>query len=193
MVVTNKSGFTVIELLVGLVIISSIMGLALVMMTMGSKNVQKGSFNALASNQAYWISTLIREDIARADKENIKFPSADSNIWDGVGNFEIQLTENEKVSYNLKSKGKNYSFVRKVSKGSSRAQQVFGDEYLTGIKIEKKDDNGSVYYMIDITMTNSSKSVGTNNQITWKTNVYTKPDEIMAKYWVSTEQLTASN
>ena len=51
----TKKAFTVVELIIAIVIVVMVMGIVLIMMTRGASNVQKGSFNALAANQAFWI------------------------------------------------------------------------------------------------------------------------------------------
>lgn len=154
----NRKAFTIVELLVGIVIVNMIAGAALYMMTRGASNVKKGNFNAIAANQAAWIIASLKEDISRAynkklleddnQKDDLKKSSTsdyNQKIYDsfveiisskGVGT--LHLPEGH-VEYNRIILGDKINY-RRIYKNTIDSKlsltQNFGGGYLTDIKIE---------------------------------------------------------
>ena len=76
------------ELLIAFAIVSAILGVIITMVSRGASNVQRGSFNALAANQAFWIVTMLRDDISRSIGR-IDLGSADGKTWSGGNELKI--------------------------------------------------------------------------------------------------------
>lgn len=184
----NKKAFTIIELLVCLAILSSFIAVVVTMMTRGASNVQRGSFNALAANQAFWIVSVMRNDITRA-VEDIIFEPSDNNEWKGNTDFKVHI-EGGMVNYVVEKRGDRKKFIRKFTPISgdtafsvpdSRVQS-FGDEYMTDMTVTLTEDNS---YMISIEMTDT-KSSSKEKKIVWKASIYPPLPNGINNYWAPT-------
>ena len=187
MIRTKKKGLTLVELLIGFAILSGIMGIIIVMMSRGATNVKRGSFHALAANQAFWIVSVIRSDISRSiGRIEVEFDA--ENTWNGDTEFKINI-EGGTVNYSLEKSGDKMTFVRKfVASNNGSAfvvsdskRQSFGDEFLREMTIKLNEDNS---YFVSINMKDTSKSVG--NDFTWTSSIYPPQDSGLNEYWVST-------
>lgn len=173
-------------------ILSGIIGIVITIMNRGASNVQKGSFNVLAANQAFWIVSVIRSDIARSiDKINF---NGDGGVWKGGSTFEVDI-EGGKASYSIEKHGDNIKFVRKFTPSGTNSEflisdsktQKFGDEYMTDLSITEKKEEGVVSYYLEITMKEPNKSLEGNNEFVWTSYIYAPVRNEIEKYWVSTE------
>ncbi len=188
----KKKGFTIVELLVGIAILSVIIGIVITMMTRGASNVQKGSFTALAANQAAWICSVIRNDMARSDISNIEFEGDEGKIWSGNSTFKVAV-EGGTASYSLEKRGtRNKVFVRKfvASNGGTAFKpldnkvQTFGDEYMTDMTVTLATDSS---YIINITMNEPGKREDDEGRdFLWTTAIYPPSPSGMEKYWAPT-------
>ncbi|MBR4329420.1 MAG: hypothetical protein IKP71_06160, partial [Candidatus Riflebacteria bacterium] len=111
MLTIKKKALTLVEILICFAILSGILGIIIVMMSRGATNVKRGSFNALAANQAFWIVSVIRSDISRSNG-NISVELDGENTWNGDTEFKVTL-EGGTASYSLEKKGDKKIFVRK--------------------------------------------------------------------------------
>ncbi len=182
-----KKGFTVIEILVCLAILTGIIGVVITMMSRGASNVQKGSFNALAANQAFWIVSVMRNDIVRSISAP-QISASDNSVWNGDTEFKVNI-QGGTASYSIKKQGSKKTFVRSFvpSANSSlsnleRKTQSFGDEYLSDMKVFINDDKS---YSIKITMKDSKKTSG-NNEIIWTSTIYPPKPKVMDEFWCAT-------
>ncbi len=159
------------------------------MMSRGATNVKRGSFNALAANQAFWIVSVIRSDISRSNG-NINVELDGENTWNGDSEFKVNL-EGGTASYSLEKKGDKKIFVRKFVASSAgtafvvsdNKRQTFGDEFLKEMTIKLNDDNS---YLISITMDDTSKSTSGIHNFTWTSSIYPPETNGLNEYWVST-------
>lgn len=185
---SKRKAFTLIEMLVCMAILSFIIGIAITMMTRGASNVQKGSFNALAANQAFWIISTIRQDVARSELKNISFPASGDGVWKGDTEFKVVI-EGGTASYSIERRGANKLFVRKFLASSSRTAfsvadnktQTFGDEYMTDMSVKLENDA----FTIDIEM---DENVGQENsrKFNWSGKIYIPHSGNIGQYWVPT-------
>ena len=185
----KNRAFTIVEMLICLAILVVILGFILIMMTRGASNVQKGSFNALAANQAFWIVSVMRNDISRS-LEEINLEVNEESVWNGESDLKIKI-EGGTASYKIENKGNKKVLVRTfvpsdsgiAFKVSDSKTQRFGDEFLTDMAIKLNDDNS---YLIDITMTDPNKSTGGKHEFTWTSTIYPPHHIGLEQYWVST-------
>ena len=192
MLLSNKKAFTIVELLVAIAIVSMIIGVAIVFMTRGASNVQKGSFKALAANQAAWICTVIRNDIARSDSEGIVLDCGESEPWDGSTPFEVSM-EGGKASYSIEKRGNTKIFVRKFTSvggvaGLKSKKQTFGDELLSDMTVTRKGNSYSIKIYMDEVKENKDKSEG-EHDFTWSATIFASSPSGMGKYWVSSDEI----
>ena len=169
------------------------------MMTRGASNVQKGSFTALAANQAAWIVSTIRNDVARSDINNINFDGSGNKTWSGDSTFEVVL-DGGVASYFLEKKGSNNKvFVRKFKSSTDKTAfnlrddkvSSFGDEYMTGMTVKLSDDNS--YFCIDISMDEPGADGGNKHEFNWSANVFIPQPNAIGKYWVPTVEREAES
>ena len=188
---TDRKAFTVVEIIISIMIVTMIMGVVLFMMTRGASNVQKGSFNALAANQAFWIISTIRDDFSHSDLAHIKFDSPDT--WTGNSTFEV-FVEGGVASYHLEDNGKNKTFVRKFKRTpehvayepKEKPRQKFGDEYLTNMTVTKKVVNDTTMFEIFIEMKNPNKTASGKLELQWSAAIYPNLPNKKDEFWVST-------
>lgn len=140
-----RSAFTVVELMVCTVIVGVIGTAIFLSMIQGSRNVLRGSFNAMAANQAAWITTHLRRDLARIVPNGLQFEPDDGTLWKGTGNFSI-LTSLGPVEYRVESQGDQNVFLRKELDDDGRVvrRQTYGADMLSEISIERDDNAFSV-------------------------------------------------
>ncbi len=188
----TKKAFTVVELIIAIIIVVMVMGIVLIMMTRGASNVQKGSFNALAANQAFWIISTIRDDFSHSDLAHIIFEGSD-DTWNGTSKFEVYI-EGGKASYQLENNGNTKTFVRKFSRSNEHVAyepketpiQKFGDEYLTDMSVTKKVENNITSFQIIINMKNPNKTSSGKQDLIWSATIYPNLPNKKDEYWVST-------
>lgn len=189
MLTIKKKALTLVEILICFAILSGILGVIMVMMTRGATNVKRGSFNALAANQAFWIVSVIRSDISRSNG-GIVAELDEENTWKGDTEFKLNI-EGGTASYSLEKNGDKKIFVRKfVASNAGTAfavsdskKQTFGDEFLREMTIKLNDDNS---YLISITMDDTSKSTSGIHDFTWTSSIYPPETNGLNEYWVST-------
>jgi type II secretory pathway component PulJ len=114
---TPRKAFTLTELLISVGIFALIGGGVIIAMSRGASNVHRGSFNATASNQAAWIISMMRRDIARSDFRRIKFTPDSGTKWQGSGEFSLLVNGGEKINYSIESRGSGKAFCRAVEGG----------------------------------------------------------------------------
>lgn len=184
----NKNAFTVIEMLVCMAILSFVIGIAITMMTRGASNVQKGSFTALAANQAFWIISTIRQDVARSDLNNINFPVTGDGVWIGDSEFKVAI-EGGTAYYSIEKRGAYKLFVRKFLASSSKTAfsntdnktQTFGDGYMTDMSVKLENDSLAINIEMD-------ENAGQENsrKYSWSGKIYIPQPGNMGRYWVPT-------
>ena len=180
---------TLVEILIGFAILSVVMGFIIVMMSRGATNVKRGSFNALAANQAFWIVSVIRSDISRSIG-SVEAEFDGENIWNGDTEFKVNI-EGGTASYLIEKSGSKKTFVRKfVASNTGTAftvsdskRQTFGDEFLSDLTIKLNDDNS---YLVSITMDDNSQSSSGIHNFTWTSSIYPPENNGLSEYWVST-------
>ncbi len=195
MLINNRKALTLIEILVCLAILSGIIGVILTTMSRGASNVQKGSFNALAANQAFWIVSVIRNDVGKAI-EKIDFGNPEG-VWKGENPLEVTI-EGGKASYTIEKKGNNIKFLRKFTptntnrdfKISDEKLQKFGDEYMTDLTLTEKKDNGVTSYYLEITMEDSKPSTPGKKDMVWTASIYPPVTNNIDQYWVPTVEVS---
>ena len=189
MLTIKKKALTLVEILICFAILSGILGIIIVMMSRGATNVKRGSFNALAANQAFWIVSVIRSDISRSNG-NISVELDGENTWNGDTEFKVTL-EGGTACYSLEKKGDKKIFVRKFVASnagtafvvSDNKKQTFGDKFLKEMTIKLNEDNS---YLISITMDDTSKSSSGIHDFTWTSSIYPPETNGLNEFWVST-------
>ncbi|MBU1107057.1 MAG: prepilin-type N-terminal cleavage/methylation domain-containing protein [Candidatus Riflebacteria bacterium] len=137
-----KKAFTFMEMLIAMGIVVVIAGGVIIAMTRGASNVHRGSFNAVAANQAAWIVSLMRGDIARSNYDvkpeynRIFFVPEIGNVWKGTTEFKVQTHGGRFVNYAVETLATGKVFVRTASDGR---KQRFAAEYLTDLSVELVD------------------------------------------------------
>lgn len=169
----NKRAFTVTELLISIGIFTLIAGSVIMAMSRGASNVHRGSFNAQAANQASWIVTMMRNDIARSDSSKITFKAESQDIWKGNTEFRVGLPDKKHVSYAVENRGGGKAFARISSDGR---KQFLAAEYLDEISI-KKVDNGFDIYML---LKDPGKKA---NDYIWSARIYPPVPGGTDSYW----------
>lgn len=128
-----KRAFTFTEMLVAVGIVVVIAGGVIIAMTRGASNVHRGSFNAVAANQAAWIVSFMRNDIVRSDVGRIVLVPESGNTWKGTTEFKVLIHGGQFVNYSVENVGNGKVFVRTSSDGR---KQRFAAEYLTDFAVE---------------------------------------------------------
>ena len=200
----NRIGFTIVEMLIGLAILSVVIGISIVMMTRGAANVQRGSFNALAANQSFWIVTTMRNDISRSVGK-IELGN-DDNIWIGEGDFKFNI-EGGEVKYTIETKGNRKTFVRTFSPNNDNTaipvedQKVrkFGDEYLNNVEVKKEerkedgkeDGKKDISYVVTITMKEPKDNTDNVKTFISTATIYLTQDQnnSIDDFWVPTVEI----
>ena len=204
----NKTkGFTVIEMLVGLAILSFIISGAIFLMTRGAKNVKKGSFNTLAANQAFWIFSSLREDLSRCEGL-VEIDSQDPNVTSVyldennslLCNIVIDSARGDKASYTREANANGHiNIIRHLVRDGSSLKQKFGDEYLKSVVITKgssnsdpdgnpdANSNSNTEFDLTIVMSDSDSNAGGKNELTWKAKLYIPVSQnLRDQFWYST-------
>ncbi len=169
----NKRAFTVAELLISLGIVALIAGGVIIAMSRGASNVHRGSFNALAANQASWIVSIMRSDIARADSAKIVFKTDDGEEWSGKGEFRVVLLDKSHVSYAVENRGSGQVFVRAESGGR---KQFFASEYLDRISVKKVSD----CFEISMLLKDPAEKA---NDFTWSARIFPPVPAGTDRFW----------
>lgn len=131
-----RRAFTFVEMLISVGIVTLIAGGVIVAMTRGASNVHRGSFNALAANQASWIVAIMRNDIARSDLSRITFTPDSGATWKGTSTFKVIVDSSKHVTYSVEARKAGKVFARHESGGR---KQFLASEYLNDISVELKD------------------------------------------------------
>jgi len=168
-----KRAFTFVELLISMGIVTLIAGSVLIAMTRGASNVHRGSFNALASNQASWIIALMRSDLARSDVSRVKFIPDAGNEWKGGGEFTVLTDSGRKVSYSIETRGSGKVFSR--SEDSGRKQNMAA-EFLSDFSV--KLENGCFY--IEMMLSDPSRKAMDFN---WNARIYLPSRRGAENFW----------
>ncbi len=188
----TKKAFTFVEIMVCLAIFSVIIGIVITIMNSGASNVHKGSFNALAANQALWIVSVMRNDIERSIGDITLEGSNDT--WNGDKEFKVPL-EGGEANYTLEKNGDRIRFVRKFVPSpntsvslniSEKRVQSFGDEYMTKMTVTRKSERDVNYFIINITMEDSNKASSGKHDFLWTASIYPPKVKKINNYWVST-------
>ncbi len=132
-----KRAFTFVEMLISVGIVTLIAGGVIIAMSRGASNVHRGSFNALAANQASWIVAIMRSDLARSDSTRVKFVPDSGNAWNGINEFSVVTDTGKKVSYSIETRGMGKVFSR--SEEGGRKQNIAA-EYLSEFSAELDKD-----------------------------------------------------
>ena len=191
----KKKAFTIVEAIIAISIVLAVVGVVILVMSRGATNIQKGSFNALAANQCFWIVSTIREDISHSDLGHIIFETDSDNTWQGNSKFEV-IIEGGKASYSLEDKGEKKVFVRNFIVSNEHTAykpheiptRKYGDEYLTEMSISKNTDANSnkVFFQINITMKDFNETTVGKREIKWSAIIYPDSPNEKDDYWVST-------
>ncbi len=188
--ITRKKAFTLIELIIAFAIVSAILGVIITMVSRGASNVQRGSFNALAANQAFWIVTMLRDDISRSISR-IDLGSEEDKTWTGGSELKI-IIDGGTAFYSIEKKGSKKNLIRKfVSSNqgtafslSDNVKQTFGDEYMTDMSITQNDLKNS--FDINITMKDPNKTTAGSDEYNWSASIYPPNGNSADEYWVPT-------
>ena len=129
-----KRAFTFTEMLLAAGLVLVIAGGIIIAMSRGASNVHRGSFNAVAANQAAWIVSMMRNDIARSDIDRINFVPESGKTWKGTTDFKVQTHGGMVVAYAVEDLSTGKVFVRTES--STGRKQRFAAEYLADFSIE---------------------------------------------------------
>ncbi len=178
------------ELLIAFAIVSAILGVIITMVSRGASNVQRESFNALAANQAFWIVTMLRDDISRSIGR-IDLGSDDGKTWSGGNELKI-IIDGGTAIYSIEKKGSKKNLIRKfVSSNSGTAfslsdsiKQTFGDEYMTDMSITQNDEKNC--FDINITMKDPNKTTAGSDEYNWSASIYPPYGNGADEYWVPT-------
>ncbi len=169
----QRRAFTFIELVISLGIVTLIAGGVIVAMSRGASNVHRGSFNAQAANQAAWIVTMMRNDIARSDTSRIVFKPESGDTWKGSTEFRVGLPEKKHVTYSIENRGGGKAFARTTSDGR---KQFLASEYIADMSV-KKADNGYDIFML---LKDPGKKA---NDFTWSARIYPPVPSGTDRYW----------
>lgn len=174
----NKKAFTLVEILICVALFSLLGTVGMFFMSRGASNVARGSFNTIASNQAAFIISLIRSDVARSNLDNIEFGSSSDTWGEGDGEFKVTFASdsNKVCTYSIGSSVNPNAFVRLSSKGR---KQVFND-FITEFTITRVEENQKVGFKVEIKMKESDKS---NFPIEWNSTIYPPQGSPLDDYW----------
>ncbi len=169
----NKRAFTVTELLISVGIFTLIAGSVIMAMSRGAANVHRGSFNAQAANQAAWIVTMMRNDIARSDSSKIVFKPESGNAWKGKTEFRVGLPDKKHVSYSVENRGGGQAFARVSSDGR---KQFLAAEYLAELIVKRVDEGFDIYMLL--------KDPGKKaNDYSWSARIYPPVPAGTDRFW----------
>lgn len=168
-----KRAFTFTELLISVGIVTLIAGGVIVAMSRGASNVHRGSFNALAANQASWIVTIMRSDIARSDASKIILEPESGKVWKGSTEFKILLPDKKHVSYSVENRGGGKAFVRTESDGR---RQFLASEYLADMSVTRKDEG----FVVEMLLKDPGKQA---NDYTWSARIYPPVPAGTDRFW----------
>lgn len=157
-----KRAFTFVEMLISVGIVTLIAGGVIITMSRGASNVHRGSFNALAANQASWIVAIMRSDLARSDASRVKFLPDSGNAWTGSNEFSLMTDTGKKVSYSIEQRGSGKVFSRTEEGGR---KQNIAAEYLSEFSVEL--ENGC--FKIDMVLSDPGKKAVDFN---WNAKIY---------------------
>ncbi|GAB4271985.1 MAG: hypothetical protein Kow0029_10190 [Candidatus Rifleibacteriota bacterium] len=169
----NQRAFTFTELLISISIVVVIAGGIIIAMSRGATNVHRGSFNATASNQASWIVTIMRRDIARSDMDKISFKPDSGTKWTGSGEFTVDLNSGEKVSYSIEKRGGGKAFCRSESGGK---KLFLAAEYLSDISVELADGS----FKINMQLIDPGKKA---NDFLWSARIFPPVPSGVDRFW----------
>ena len=151
-----------------------IAGGVIIAMSRGASNVHRGSFSATASNQAAWIVTIMRRDIARSNTEKIIFQPDEGNKWTGTGRFVIETNAGNKIEYSLKESGDSKVFHR-LNRADSRKIRL-GSGFLNRMEVQKKED----YFAVNLLLTDPA---GKAVDFKWNARIYPPEPAGIDKFW----------
>lgn len=168
-----RKAFTLIELLISVAIVTLIAGAVIVAMTQGASNVHRGSYNALAANQASWIVMIMRNDIARSDASRITFKPESGNLWRGKTEFKVLLPDNKYVNYSVENRGGGKAFARIESDGR---KQFMASEYLANITVARTAES----FVIEMLLKDPGKK---GSDFSWSARIYPPVPAGKDRFW----------
>lgn len=158
----KKCGFTFTEMLVSIGIFALIGGGVIIAMSRGASNVHMGSFTATASNQAAWIVTMMRRDIARSQNDRISFKPDTGNKWTGTSEFSLLTNNGEKIKYSIEKRGGGKAFCRLTPDGR---KMFLASEYLTDFSVEQIND----YLKVNMLLRDPGKKAA---DLSWEARIF---------------------
>ncbi|PKL49925.1 MAG: hypothetical protein CVV42_04505 [Candidatus Riflebacteria bacterium HGW-Riflebacteria-2] len=177
-----KRAFTFAELLVAAGIVVVIAGGVIIAMTRGASNVHRGSFHAVAANQAAWIVSLMRNDIARSDIDRIILVPESGKTWKGTTDFKVQTHGGVVVDYTVEELPTGKVFVRSESGGR---KQRFAAEYLADFSLEY--DAGSMLVSM-LFKDPAAQAI----DFEWTARIYPPAQAGPDRFWKSLKEIEAS-
>ena len=172
MLKNRKKGFTLMELIISSGLFVFVGAVVFVAMSRGSTNVHMGSFHAQASNQAAWIVTLMRRDIARSDLSRITFVADTADTWRGSGDFKV-VTDNGEIEYYVEQRGNSNVFVRNEDGG--RVMRLAA-EHLSEISITQTDN----VFDINIELVDDQQKA---QNLQWSARIYVPLPSGTDQFW----------
>lgn len=170
----NYRAFTFVELLIALGIVVLIAGGVIIAMSRGASNVHRGSFSATASNQAAWIVTIMRRDIARSNIDKIIFQPDSGDKWTGTGRFVVETNAGNKIDYSIKESGDGKVFQR-LNRADSRKIRL-GSGFLDKMEVAQKED----FFAIDLLLADPA---GKAVDFKWNARIYPPEPAGVDKFW----------
>lgn len=169
----RKSGFTLTELVISIGIFAVIGAGVIIAMSRGASNVHMGSFNATASNQAAWIVTLMRRDIARSNVDKIQFKADTGKKWHGSGEFQVLTSGGEKIKYSVEKRGSGKAFSR-TEAGSKKT--FLAAEYLDEMTVEQVGN----YFAIEMLLKDPGKKA---KDFVWSARIFIPSPTGPDRFW----------
>ncbi|MBI3040009.1 type II secretion system protein [bacterium] len=168
-------GFSMVELIIALSIMSIIIGTVFLALSQGSKNVQKGSFYIQSSNQAAWILMWLRKDMALSGLGNVKLPDdLKTNEWDASKGPLTFFSSKGAIVYDAKeSKTGNFSIIRK----EGNKTRLLGENLLSLIKITRIPGQS---LKVSIVMKDPSQKA---SDFSINANIYSVRENPIAAFW----------
>lgn len=169
----SKNGFTLAELLISVGIFTAIAAGIIVAMSRGASNVHRGSFNATASNQAAWIVTLMRRDIARSSSEKITLKPDSGTKWTGNGQFTVETNNGRKIRYLIEKRGGGKAFCREED-GSRKT--FLASEFIADFSVERSGTALKIEMLL-------KDPAGKANNFAWNARIYPPVPAGTDRFW----------
>ncbi|MGM0598565.1 MAG: hypothetical protein ACQETH_01995 [Candidatus Rifleibacteriota bacterium] len=170
----SRRAFTFVELLISMGIVVLIAGGVIIAMSRGASNVHRGSFSATASNQAAWIVTIMRRDIARSNVDKIIFQPDSGDKWTGTGRFVVETNDGTRIDYSIKESGDARIFQR-LNRANSRKIRL-GSGFLNKMEIQQKED----FFAINLLLIDP---MGKAVDFKWNARIFPPVPAGVDKFW----------